>query len=67
MIMILSAALAAAAPATPANPPTAGHAEHGMDHQGCKCCEKMHEQGDKMDCCDEHAKEHAGHDSQPAQ
>lgn len=83
MKMIIGAlALAFAVPAigqvAPAADPRSGHAQHpGMDHSkhksgehDCKqCCEKMKQQGGKMECMDKKAEakpaapasEHEGH------
>lgn len=59
--LALALAVPAAAQTAPAADPHAGHVQHqGMDHskhmQGkhdCKeCCEKMKQQGGKMECMD---------------
>ena len=63
--------LAAPVAAQTAPAPDAEHAQHhpkGAEHKmDCKCCDKMKQQGGKMDCCDEHAEGHADHGSQPTQ
>lgn len=71
LALILAAPVAAQT--APASDPHAGHAQHQQapgspaEHKkDCDCCDEMKQQGDKMDCCDEHAEGHAGHSSQPA-
>lgn len=71
LALILAAPVAAQT--APVADPHAGHAQHQQkpadapaEHKmDCKCCDKMKEQSGKMDCCDEHGKEHADHGAQP--
>jgi len=72
--LALFVAAAVAAQTAPAGDPHAGHAQHQQapgsptEHEmDCKCCAEMMQHSGKMDCCDEHAKAHADHGSQPAQ
>lgn len=50
----LGLAVPAMAQTAPATDPHADHAKHeGAKHDCKSCCEKMKQQGDKMECMDE--------------